>query len=134
MNVPKPDLPGKLLLTLLAVIFAWWTFIQVTGVTDSPTNYYFSFFYGLIPTIFGFYILLRPYAKDKANKSLLMSVKFFALGLVFWGVGETIWSYYNLFLNIDVPYPSLADTAFVLSLPMWSFGILFLSKGLGLPF
>lgn len=46
------------------------------------------------------------------------------LGLFFWTVGEAIWTFYELVLRQEVPYPSVADV-------MWALGYipLFLSVG-----
>ena len=33
----------------------------------------------------------------------------FAVGLGFWSLGELTWGIYSLVLNVDIPYPSLAD-------------------------
>lgn len=37
----------------------------------------------------------------------------FAAGVLLWAVAELIWGYYEVFLEIDVPYPSLADLLWI---------------------
>jgi len=34
----------------------------------------------------------------------------FTLGMMFWFLGEIIWTIYVLILNVEIPYPSIADT------------------------
>lgn len=38
--------------------------------------------------------------------------------LASWAIGEAIWSYYELVLSIDVPFPSLADAGFLGLIPL----------------
>ncbi len=37
----------------------------------------------------------------------------FAAGILLWAVAEIIWGYYEVFLEIEVPYPSLADLLWI---------------------
>ncbi len=66
------------------------------------------------------------------SKSVVGKAVFFlGLGIFCWGVGETIWSYYNFFLNQPAPYPSLADIGFAPSIFFYGLGAIFLSKATG---
>ena len=38
----------------------------------------------------------------------------FTLGMVFWFLGELGWAIYALLLNVEVPYPSIADAAWLI--------------------
>lgn len=50
-----------------------------------------------------------------------------------WGVGEAIWSYYEVFAGRAVPFPSLADAGFLLAVPLALGGLLcFFSAPVGL--
>lgn len=68
--------------------------------------------------------------KSTMGKAIL----FLSLGLITWGIGEMIWSGYNFFLKVDVPYPSLADVGFVISWPLWGIGLYYLSFATGAKF
>ncbi len=48
------------------------------------------------------------------------------VGVAAWGVGELIWIYYSWFLDVDVPYPGLADVFYVAAYPVIFIGILML--------
>lgn len=50
------------------------------------------------------------------------------LGLIAWSGGMVVWNYYLFFTTVEVPYPSIADAVFILSWPLWSFGLLQMSK------
>jgi len=38
----------------------------------------------------------------------------FHLGMVFWFLGEVGWAVYTLLLNVEIPYPSIADVAWLI--------------------
>lgn len=59
------------------------------------------------------------------------AVFFIGLGLFCWGFGETIWSYYNFFMNVAAPYPSIADIGFAPSIFFYGLGAVYLSKATG---
>lgn len=65
------------------------------------------------------------------KSSVGKAVFFIGLGLFCWGVGETIWSYYNFFLNEPAPYPSLADIGFAPSIFFYGLGAVYLSRATG---
>jgi hypothetical protein len=50
-----------------------------------------------------------------------------AMGLAFWTVGEAIWTFYELVLQQEVPYPSVADVA-------WAVGYIPLILSIGFQF
>lgn len=39
---------------------------------------------------------------------------FFTLGMIFWFLGELGWAVYTLALNVETPYPSIADAAWII--------------------
>ena len=41
-----------------------------------------------------------------------------------WAVGAGIWSYYEVVLRVDAPFPSLADAGFLAAVPLAAAGIL----------
>ncbi len=51
--------------------------------------------------------------------------------MVLWGVGESIWSYYNFVIGVAAPYPSIADLGFAPSIFFWILGVIFLAKATG---
>ena len=68
------------------------------------------------------------------KSSMGKSIIFLSAGLLTWAIGEFIWSYYNFFLNADVPYPSWADASFIISWPLWTIGIFYLGHATGAKF
>jgi len=47
----------------------------------------------------------------------------FAISAASWGIGEVIWSVYQVGLGISVPFPSVADAGFLLAIPFAIAGV-----------
>jgi signal transduction histidine kinase len=50
--------------------------------------------------------------------------RYLGLAIASWGVGEIIWTYYELVLHREVPFPSLADAGFLGLIPFGALAIL----------
>jgi two-component system, sensor histidine kinase and response regulator len=48
---------------------------------------------------------------------------FFALSAASWGIGEVIWSMYEVGMGVSVPFPSAADAGFLLAIPFAVSGV-----------
>ena len=48
---------------------------------------------------------------------------FFAASALSWGLGELVWSWYQVVRGVDVPFPSLADAGFLLAIPLAVAGV-----------
>jgi hypothetical protein len=88
-------------------------------------GYIFGFAYSFIPlagSLVGFNITRKwGFSKSSVGKAVF----YLSLSLLLWAIGEFIWSYYNFFLNANVPYPSWADAAFILTYPLWAIGMIY---------
>lgn len=54
-----------------------------------------------------FFALLRYWESIRSRMSMIWLC--FSLGMLLWFFGELGWAFYTMVLNIDVPYPSIAD-------------------------
>jgi hypothetical protein len=61
-------------------------------------------------------------------------VALISAGVLAWAIGMLIWVYYIFIAQIEIPYPSLADGAFIISWPLWAIGVFYLSKATGVSF
>jgi hypothetical protein len=129
MNAPQKICTGFL---ILLVIF--WFALFITHTDGGFYNYLYSFLFGLIPLFGGIVAIFRAHIWGGLKSSVGRAVLFIGIGIFLWGYGETIWSYYNFFLNVAAPYPSWADLGFAPSIFFYGLGISFLSAATGAKF
>lgn len=125
---------SKILSVFFIIIVIWWFMIFLSGSQDQPSNFYFVLAYGFIPLLGGIFGLRKAKKWGFYSSSMGRALIFISAGLITWSIGETIWSYYNLVLQVEIPYPSLADVGFILSWPLWTVGIIYLSHATGARF
>ncbi len=115
-------------LAVLTVAILW-----LAHITDSlSNNLYGVLFLGFIPVFGGLYGLSIARRWGFLKSALGRATVFFSLGLISWGIGTYIFSgVYNFILNVPVPYPSIADVGYILSLPLWVAGMIQLSRATG---
>lgn len=121
----------KLLIAVFVGLTGFWAYIQFSGSKDGDVNFWFSFLFGLIPLFGGLIGMVRSKVWGGLRSALGRAVFFVSLGLVCWGLGESIWAYYNFFKNVAAPYPSLADLGFAPSIFFWVIGASFLAHASG---
>lgn len=112
-----------IILSLYVVFFLWWISIYSRGIKETIENYQFGFIYALIALVGGIngMVISRKWG---GLKSLIgKGIFFFSLGLIGLWFGQTVWSYYNLIVKVEVPYPSLADIGFFSIIPLYSLGM-----------
>lgn len=117
---------------IFLVIF--WLLLFINGSKNGFYNYLYSFLFGLIPLIGGATALIRSRIWGTFRSAVGKAVFFIGLGLFLWGFGETIWSYYNFFLQVPAPYPSIADIGFAPSIFFYGLGTVYLSRATGAKF
>lgn len=111
------------------VIF--WAYLLLTNHKSGTLNYWYSFLFGLIPLLSGILGMIKSSIWGGLKSSLGRAVFFVSLGLALWGMGESVWSYYNFFKGVPAPYPSLADIGFAPSIFFWILGTAYLSRATG---
>ena len=123
-----------LILTLVYIVtLAFWVILTIkTGHSVHPAGLYLQLVLFLIPflaAIAGF-----KNAKAWGKSAVGKAVNFLSLGTLTWSLGMLAWNYYIFLADVEVPYPSLADVFFILSWPLWTLGIINLSKATGVKF
>ena len=109
-----------------------YVWIYTTGLVDTLYNYLWGLvFLGVLPVLGGISGILISRNWGFLSSALGRAILFFSAGVAVWGVGGVIYSYYNIALAIEVPYPSIADLFFVLSIPFLIVGLINLGKGIG---
>lgn len=123
-----------ILTAYLVALLAYWVFLAKSGLRTDFWNYFYSFSFSLLPLVGGLTGMLSAGQWGFLRSAIGRAVFFISAGLLSWGGGSMIWSYYNFFSNEPAPYPSLADIGFLLALPLWAIGMVSLSKGSGARF
>lgn len=118
-------------LIFYVVISIWWIKIYLSGIEASDENYLFGLVYGFIAFIGGVNGLMLS-KKWGTYKSLMgRGIIFLSLGLLSYWFGQTAWSYYNLILKVEVPYPSIADIGYFSAILFYIVGMYEFAKASG---
>jgi hypothetical protein len=75
------------------------------------SNVFYPFIAGVAVIASAF--ALRKYWENLGDKFSRIWLGF-TLGMVFWFLGELGWAIYALLLNVEIPYPSIADVAWLI--------------------
>jgi hypothetical protein len=110
----------KILIAMFAIGAVWWTAIFLRGVNHNLENYIWNLPLILIPISGGLYNVLR------LKKSHINRVAFlwFSVGLIIWGCGTGVFEFYNIFLHVEVPYPSVSDIFYITSYVCFLVGLI----------
>jgi hypothetical protein len=120
------------LAALYVASLIWWATLDRSAEVTPLSNYLYTLLEGVFPILGGLYGLLLAKRWGFFSSSFGRAITFLSLGLLFWGLGEMIFvGYYNLLIHVEVPYPSLADVAFIVSWPLWGIGMVNLSRATG---
>lgn len=65
-------------------------------------------------------------AAGKVDGTERLAWRLVGLGIVFWGLGETIWVWYSFIAHVEVPYPGWADVLYLAGYPIMFIGVLFM--------
>jgi hypothetical protein len=130
-----PTFQTKLLAAIFSISAAWWLLVLVDGSQDTPANNLYGLILGIIPFLGGFFGLCLSRKWGGWNSTIGKALIFLSLGLLSWSIGTFIFAgYYNLYIGLDVPYPSWADAGYIISLPLWMLGMIYLSTATGAKF
>lgn len=130
----KKESSAKIALILFVILTAWWIFLYLSGSKESFHNYLFGASYGLMAVLGG--VVGISIAQHWGGLKSIMgrAILFLSFGLVAQEFGQLVFSYYNIFLNVQVPYPSFADLGFFGNIPLYVLGILLLAEASGVHF
>ena len=112
----------------------WFYFLVISGHNVHGLGYYFQIPLAIIPLVGGIFGIKNAQKWGGFKSVMGKSVMALSLGVFTWGIGMIFWNYYIFIERIEVPYPSLADAFFILSWPLWSYGMFELSRATGAKF
>jgi hypothetical protein len=131
LDTVRKDLQAKFILVLFVLLTIWWLAINVFNIHSQFQSYFFAAIYGLVALLGGIWGIFISRHWGGTKSILGRAIIFFSLGLLMQEFGQIIFSYYNIFLHIEVPYPSLADLGFFGTIPFYILGITLLAKASG---
>jgi hypothetical protein len=126
--------PQKIALAAFTGVTCFWAWIHLHGYHAGTYNYLYSFLFGLIPFFGGLAALQLSTIWGGFRSAVGKAVFLIGLGIFCWGCGENIWSYYNFFVGVSAPYPSLADLGFAPSIFFYGIGTIYLARATGARF
>ncbi len=125
---------NKTAIAFFVLITIWWVILFISGAKETFQNYLFGATYGLICLWGGLWGLIISKKWGGFNSAIGKAIIFLSLGLLAQEFGQLIFSYYNIFLKIEIPYPSLADVGFFGSIPLYIIGMAYLAHAAGSKF
>jgi diguanylate cyclase (GGDEF)-like protein len=104
---------------LCAAIFIIWTQARIGG--EEVARAFSDITIGLAAVAAGVACLYaaRKHAGWPGRGWLLLGI-----GMLFWAVGEAIWTVYEVVFHLEVPFPSIADTQYLLMYPFALVGMI----------
>ena len=125
----------RLTVVLFIALSVWWVIIAlILKNQDINQNLYWAASYqilAILGAIFG--IIISQYwggFKSTLGKSII----FFSLGLLLQSFGQSVFSFYNIILKVEIPYPSIADIGFFGSVPLYIYGGILFGQASGIKF
>jgi hypothetical protein len=116
----------------LCFLFVYWAVLNFAlHSTDGTWNFLYSFLFSIMPLIGGAIGMYQAGQWGRLKSHVGKAVFLISLGLFLWGSGSMVWSYYNFFVGVAAPYPSLADLGFAPSIFFYGWGAIYLAKALG---
>ena len=102
-----------------AVAFLIWTAFRVGG--DRSTIAVDDIGEGVASAVAAISLAV---AARRSSGRLRIAWALIAAGAASWTIGEAIWSWYEVFRGVAVPFPSAADAGFLLAIPLGIAGVL----------
>lgn len=132
VGVLKGDRSSQVLVGVFVLLAIWWALLQTIGVEPGGiSSLAWAASYQVIALMGGIFGIAVGRMWGGFKSVMGRSIFAFSVGLLFQTFGQSVFSLYNLFLKVEVPYPSLADVGFFGSIPIYIYGIILLARASG---
>lgn len=133
----KLDYPRSsrlLFIVILMFIFFifWWIALQFSIARNHNSRLIFAASYFVIAFYGGIFGMNASFNWGGLKTLLGKAIFMLSLGLFMQVFGQLAYAYYNRFLNIRVPYPSLGDIGYFGTIPFYTYGVFLLAKSSGI--
>lgn len=120
-----------IVITTMFMIGAW-AYMYVNNIRSQNANYWWQAGMALLALLFGVFGLLVSKYWSWLKSGVGRAVFFLSLGLIVWGIGQSLWTYYLFkYPNQQSPPTHVLDIIDLSSIPIWLYGIVMLSKATG---
>ena len=101
------------------VVFAWWVGFDIGGArVAGHVDNLGELVAALVAAVACGTRTRRETGSSRRGWALL------AASSAVWGLGQAVWTYYDLFLGVETPFPSVADIGFLAAVPLGVAGLL----------
>jgi hypothetical protein len=122
---------AKIILGFYLLVVVYWAIMYFGDFRDTQISYFYQFVFGLIPLLGGISGLFNAKKWGGFGSKLGRSLTLISIGIISWGLGQMVWSFYTIFGIDSIPYPSFADLGYITAVPFWLAGMVYLSKATG---
>lgn len=125
---------ANVILVFFILLVIGWVLIATQGLENTAQNFFYGAALGVLPCLASVFGFINSNKWGGLKSSMGKSIFFLSAGLLTWGIGTLVFAYFNIILQIEVPYPSLADLFYIVSWPLWVIGMINLSRATGVKF
>ncbi|MBI2012261.1 hypothetical protein HYS91_05870 [Candidatus Daviesbacteria bacterium] len=133
----KLDYPRSSYLQFIAILIfvffiGWWIILQLPSTNNPYSRLIFAASYFVMALYGGIFGLNASFNWGGIKTLLGRAILMFSLGLFMQVFGQLIYAYYNRYLNVPVPYPSVGDIGYFGTIPFYTYGVFLLAKSSGI--
>ncbi len=122
----------KLVSVFFVLLSIWWLSMYLRGLTEGPENDLYILIYPFLSLIGGVYGWVFASKWGGFKSTFGSAIALFSLGLLAQFGGQMLYDYYQLYLHVEVPYPSIGDISYFLSVIFYILGVYQLARVSGL--
>lgn len=115
-----------------AAMTIYWALLFFTGTKGQWINYIWQILLSVLSIAYGVLGLIAAKHWNWLKSNVGQGIFAIALGVIVWGIGQGIWTYYVIANpGEEAPTSRIIDLFYMTSIPLWIYGILRLSKATG---
>lgn len=123
----------KIAVAFFIFFTVWWVILQFMNLPpESDYNQLWGGTYGVVALWGGICGVIIAQKWGGFHSVMGRSILFFALGLLSQEIGQVAYTYYISFLHQPVPYPSIGDFFFYITIPFYIIAVINLARASGI--
>ncbi len=122
---------AKVLSGYFLIMLVFWLWINVAGLTDSIYSAIYGGLYPLLAVGGGIAGLIFARRWGGWRSVFGKGMIFLSLGLFGESFGQLTWTFYNVVLKVEIPYPSIADVGYFSIIPFYTIAMFYFARASG---